>query len=413
MSKPKHRHGGGHKSRHVNVTSDIKKHVVLLPRADRHSRKRDMRFGFRRKHENARRGRLGKLLKDDSTSQLSFAYPRMDRPSCGPKSTSDTARSQPWNDAISNRNSVVPRRSSTATADSSLSRVTDVPWCEHCIHLNRQLRDYLFELFDTGRRAIDAWTCVAGVSLDHMDYERTKATKLPERLQRYSQVRRSCTANARCEHERQNHVIPTLPPVSSAGWSEGTLTGRIHDSDHLCGNKAVDDEELAGVSSEDTVPRSQGSISSISGNQIFDHSKTPPQASLHARWADNDTKPAQQLHNHFTNQQHLPRLVTTISQYASSTFTTQKQHSLATPLQPLQASQGDSPSRHIVLPQFDHQWTQHTPGKETYLEGGRVPPSVNDKAVICEATKYKTSGRDSGAIPHWAESEEMITGEIS
>lgn len=102
-----------------------------------------------------------------------------------------------------------------------------MPWCERCLHRNRQLRDYLSERCDYGRQAIIAWESAAGVSLDHMDYEHTAALNLHDRIERHSQICQNCTANARCESECQNPIISTSAPGSSASWSEGELSGNI------------------------------------------------------------------------------------------------------------------------------------------------------------------------------------------
>lgn len=412
MPKPHSRRGGGRKSRHHDTASDVEMVDVVLPQAERYSRKRDKNSGPLKKHEDVRRSRVGRLLKDNSISQLASTNSRNDRAPHGTKTRSHVSSGQPLNGvSSSSRHSAVVLRSSADSPHSSRSSRAVVPWCERCIHLNRQLRDYLFELFDTGRRAIDEWTCATGVSLDHMDYERTRTVAAHESIEGSSQICQSCTTNARYGPERQDLVKAVSPPRSSLGSSGGTLSNNSPVDNHLRGLKPVDGRRLPGISFLENTPQPMGSKNCGLGSQRTDYGEPPTQAPLHARWADENVGPAQQPHNHLADQQQPQTPVNATSQLASPNFPPRESRSPEMTFQQFHTDQGDPPSRGVILPPIDLRWAPDVSGNETSSGSGRVPPSVNDIGVIYEAVDYHARGRAAETPRHWAQREEMVLSE--
>lgn len=411
MPKPHSRRGGGRKSRHHDTTSDVEMVDVVLPRAERYSRKREKNPGSLKKHADVRRSRVDKLLKDNSISQLASANSRNDRASQESKTRSRVSSGQPLNGASSNRHSAVVLRSSVGSPRSSRSSRAVVPWCERCIHLNRQLRDYLFELFDTGRRAIDEWTCATGVSLDHMEYERTRTVAAHESIGGSSQICQSCTTNARYGPERQDLVKAVSPPRSFLGSSGGTLTNDSPIDNHLRGLESVDDQRLPGITFLEDTSQLMGSKNRGLGSQRTDYGESPTQAPLHARWAEESVGLVQQPRDHFADQQPpLPPLNVT-SQFASPNVPPREPRSLEPAFQQFHTDQGYPPSRGIILPPIDPRWAPDVPENETNSGCGRVPPSVDDMGVIYEAMDYHARGRAAEIPRHWEQREEMVVSE--
>lgn len=92
---------------------------------------------------------------------------------------------------------VQPRaaRSSVVTCITALSTKLGGAGCYRCTRTNRKLRDFLIDLFEGGRLAVDEWAEAAGVSFeDHMEWERTKTRTLAGGLRRGSEPCNWCCA---------------------------------------------------------------------------------------------------------------------------------------------------------------------------------------------------------------------------
>lgn len=84
---------------------------------------------------------------------------------------------------VSNTNRRASHRPSFNTCLSARTRVSKcASLCERCTRQNRQLRDELLDLLKRNSRAISKWMDAAGVSPDHMDFERTRARTIHDEM---------------------------------------------------------------------------------------------------------------------------------------------------------------------------------------------------------------------------------------
>lgn len=139
---------------------------------------RNERHGQAQGNKSNSSGRRG-IMKNTHTAPVGFEM------------VSGTLPLSTRNPFATNLNNVVrPRtaRSSMVTCITALSTQVGGSGCYRCARTNRKLRDFLVDLFEGGRRAVDEWAEAAGVSAEnHMEWERTKTRTLAGGLRRGSE----------------------------------------------------------------------------------------------------------------------------------------------------------------------------------------------------------------------------------
>lgn len=255
--------------------------------------------------------------------------------------------------------------------------------------------DYVFELFESGRHAIDEWTCAVGLSLDHMDYERTRTTAGHQRLVE------SC----------QNWARTASPFGSDAEWSGSTWTNNNPVKDHLRREVAIQEQRLPSIRALGIIPEPPRSVDRKSGILVTDYGKPAPPSPLYARWADESIGPALPSLQVLMSQQQPWNASNNIPRIVSPTFIPRVLDSPATTFQGLQIDRECSSSQISCLSPHEQNWAQRSSANQSHLphiEDRRVPLPITDMVstgVICEAVQHGTSGRIPGNALHWAHSD--------